>query len=139
MKKTLTVFSLFAVIVLNCGCASYLRSRSSGDAKSGINIITSDDKPISVTVSGTSTPLKSALFFDGTQYQSPYKVYKYYLPKMYDNATLQVTKDGQTKDVKISRQKDAGWFWIEGVMPWMYESFTGKLFYYNDVYVDRLF
>jgi hypothetical protein len=120
------------------GCSSYLRSRSSGDAKSGVNIITSASQPV-VTLGGNDLALTSALVFDGSTYNSPYKVYKYYLPKMSKSQTLNITVDNQTKTLSIQRQKDEGWFWIEGVIPWMYESIAGKLFYYEDVDISKIF
>jgi uncharacterized membrane protein len=137
-KKPIILFFVIAISLLFSSCASYLRTKYSGDAQSGINIITTDTTAV-IRLAKNTGPLRSTLIFDGRAYQSPYRVYKYYLPKMYKKATLQLSAYGQTKSINIARIKDTGWIWIEGLVPWLYESIAGKLYYYNDVYLNREF
>jgi outer membrane lipoprotein-sorting protein len=133
------IFTVCTTLLFLSSCATYMRARSSGDAKSGINIITSASDSITVTIGKNSTPLQSQMIFDGTAYNSPYKVYKYYLPRMYKSTDLNITAYNKTKSVHINRQKDEGWFWIDGLVVWMYESIAGKLTYYNDLDVSSVF
>jgi hypothetical protein len=131
------IFTVCTALVFFSSCASYMSARSSGDAKSGINIVTSDS--ITVTLSKNNIPLPSKMIFDGSAYNSPYKVYKYYLPRMYSSTDLTITANNKTQSVQITRQKDEGWFWIDGLMVWMYESIAGKLTYYDDLSISHLF
>ena len=131
------IFTICIASIFLSSCATYMRSRSSGDAKSGVNIITSDS--ITVTLSKNEVPLPSKMIFDGSAYNSPYKVYKYYLPRMYKRTDLNITANNKTKSVHINRQKDTGWLWIDGLVVWIYESIAGKLTYYDDLDVSSIY
>jgi hypothetical protein len=139
MKTSFLIFSVSITSILLSSCASYLRTRSSGDARSGINVITSTTDSVIITLNKKNIPLSSKMIFDGGTYNSPYKVYKYYLPKMYKEADLNITAYNETKNVHITLQKDEGWFWLDGLVVWTYEGLTGKLGYYNDLNLSYLF
>jgi hypothetical protein len=120
------IFTVCTALVFFSSCASYMSARSSGDAKSGINIVTSDS--ITVTLSKNNIPLPSKMIFDGRGIL--------FLLSVTD---LTITANNKTQSVHITRQKDEGWFWIDGLMVWMYESIAGKLTYYDDLSISHLF
>jgi hypothetical protein len=136
MKKLILTFLIITPFLLN-SCAMIMRKRMTGDMKSGFNLVTTDNKPIVVRVDGKD--LKSKLFFDGTSVNSNFKVYKYYLPRMSKEVNLSITAFDATKKVTLYREKEKGWFWVDGAVVWLYEATAGKYFYYNDVNVDDLF
>jgi hypothetical protein len=126
-----TIIYLISICFLSSSCATMVRSHNTGDGKAGFCLQTKGDEPITVTCEGKT--LKSSILYDGNKYQSPFTVYKYYLPRMYKEVKLTVQKGGKTEGITLYRHKDKGWFWVEGLVFWMYESIAGKLFYYDDV------
>jgi hypothetical protein len=136
MKKLILAFLITAPFFLN-SCAMLMRKRMTGDLKSGFNLVTKSSKPIIVSLDGKE--LKSKLFFDGTSANSDFKVYKYYLPHMSKEVNISINAFDMTKKVTLYREKEKGWFWVDGAVVWFYEAATGKYFYYNDVNVDELF
>lgn len=131
-----TIIYLISICILSSSCATYVRSHNTGDGKAGFCLQTKGDEPITVTCKGKT--LKSSILYDGNKYQSPYMVYKYYLPRMYKEVNLTVLKGGITQNTTLNRQKDKGFFWVDGMVFWIYESIAGKLFYYDDVVVGKL-
>jgi hypothetical protein len=135
MKKLILPF--LALSFMFSSCAMIMRKRSTGDMKSGFNLVTTSSVPIVVIANGKT--LKSKLFFDGKSSNSNYKVYKYYLPHMSKEVNLSISASGKTENFTLYREKEKGWFWVDGAVVWMYEAAAGKFYYYKDINVDELF
>ncbi len=137
--KQFTTFKTIIYLVIVCffatSCATMVRSHNTGDGKAGFCLQNKSNESITVSYKGKA--LSSSILYDGRQYQSPFMVYKYYLPRMYKEVKVTVVKGSKTENITLNRQKDKGWFWVDGLPVWMYESIAGKLFYYNDVVVSN--